>query len=74
MTDAFVMRSGNSVTAQNKHHHHHLICRTCGKVLPFKDDLLDELEAHIEEAMGFHVLDPRIKVLWTMQRMPKRKE
>lgn len=44
-----------------KHHHHHLICKTCGKILPFKDDLLDELERRIEEEMGFHVLDHELK-------------
>lgn len=44
-----------------KHHHHHLICRTCGKVLPFKDDLLEELERRIEEEAGFHVLDHELK-------------
>ena len=47
--------------AGGKHHHHHLICKTCGKVLPFKDDLLDELEKHIEEETGFHVLDHELK-------------
>ena len=36
-------------------------CKTCGKVLPFKDDLLDELERHIEEETGFHVLDHELK-------------
>ena len=46
---------------EGKHHHHHLICKTCGKILPFKDDLLDELERHIEEEAGFHVLDHELK-------------
>ena len=44
-----------------KHHHHHLICNTCGKVLPFKDDLLEELERHIEEETGFHVVNHELK-------------
>lgn len=47
--------------AEGKHHHHHLICKTCGKILPFKDDLLDELERQIEEETGFHVLDHELK-------------
>ena len=47
--------------ARGKHHHHHLICKTCGKVLSFKDDLLEELERHIEEETGFHVLDHELK-------------
>ena len=44
-----------------KHHHHHLICKSCGKVLPFKDDLLDELERRIEEETGFHVMNHELK-------------
>lgn len=44
-----------------KHNHHHLICRTCNKVIPFGDDLLDELEKRIEEETGFHVLDHELK-------------
>ena len=52
---------GETLDSTLKHHHHHLICKTCGKVLPFKDDLLDELERHIEEETGFHVLDHELK-------------
>ena len=52
---------GETLDGTGKHHHHHLICKTCGKVLPFKDDLLDELERHIEEETGFHVLDHELK-------------
>ena len=52
---------GEFFDGEERHHHHHLICKTCGKVLPFKDDLLDELERHIEEETGFHVLDHELK-------------
>ena len=52
---------GDVLEGEGKHHHHHLICRTCGKVLPFKDDLLDELELRIEEETGFHVIDHELK-------------
>ncbi len=44
-----------------RHHHHHLICETCGKVLSFKADFLDELEDHIEEETGFHVRNHELK-------------
>lgn len=43
------------------HHHHHLICRTCGKVIPFEKDLLDALEAQIEKDTGFRVMDHELK-------------
>ena len=32
---------GHLFEGDTKHNHHHLICRTCGKVLPFEDDLLE---------------------------------
>ena len=46
---------GEPGLGEGKHHHHHLICKTCGKVLPFYDDLLEELERRIEDETGFHV-------------------
>lgn len=52
---------GHLFEGDTKHNHHHLICRGCGKVLPFEDDLLEELERHIEEDAGFHVLDHELK-------------
>lgn len=52
---------GHLCEDDTRHNHHHLICRTCGRVFPFEDDLLDELESHIEEAAGFHVLDHELK-------------
>lgn len=52
---------GHLFESDSKHNHHHLICRGCGKVLPFEDDLLEELERHIEEDAGFHVLDHELK-------------
>ena len=52
---------GHLIKGDAKHNHHHLICRACGRVIPFADDLLDDLEHHIEEATGFHVLDHELK-------------
>ena len=52
---------GEPGLGEGKHHHHHLICKTCGKVLPFYDDLLEELERRIEDETGFHVLDHELK-------------
>ena len=43
------------------HHHHHLICLECGTVLSFEDDLLDNLENRIKEAMNFDIVDHEVK-------------
>ena len=45
----------------SKHNHHHLICKECGKVIPFDADLLEDLEHYIEDSAGFHVLDHELK-------------
>ena len=52
---------GHLIKDGTKHNHHHLICRGCGRVTPFDDDLLEDLERHIEESAGFHVLDHELK-------------
>jgi Fur family ferric uptake transcriptional regulator len=43
------------------HHHHHMICVSCGKVLAFQEDLLDNLERKIEQTTGFIVSDHEVK-------------
>lgn len=45
-----------------KHHHHHAICLGCGEVFSFEDDLLEKLEAAVEERLGFAVVDHEVKL------------
>lgn len=52
---------GHLLEGDAQHNHHHLICRKCNKVIPFTDDLLDDLEHQIEAVTGFHVLDHELK-------------
>ena len=52
---------GHLLRGNAKHNHHHLICRSCGKVIPFDGDLLEGLEQHIEETAGFQVQDHEVK-------------
>lgn len=65
---------GESGAGEGKHHHHHLICKTCGKVIPFRDDLLEELERHIEKETGFHVLDHELKFFGVCRECRKRQD
>jgi Fur family transcriptional regulator, ferric uptake regulator len=44
------------------HHHHHLICLDCGSIYAFQDDLLEMLEARIKDALGFEVVDHKVKL------------
>lgn len=59
---------------ETKHHHHHLICKTCGKVVPFEEDLLDELERLVEQETGFHVSDHELKFYGQCQECRKRQD
>ena len=47
---------------KSKHHHHLLICKQCGKVASFQDDLLEELEEKIQRTMRFTVSDHEVKL------------
>ena len=58
--------------AKGKHRHHHLICKDCGKVFSFKDDLLEELENHIEDETGFHVLNHELKFFGQCEQCRKK--
>lgn len=60
--DGFVRYEMGSVQDHEKHHHHHLICMKCGKVISFRDDLLEELEARITADTGFLVVDHEVKL------------
>jgi Fur family ferric uptake transcriptional regulator len=44
------------------HQHHHLICRNCGKVIEVMEDLLDDIEAMVEEKYQFKIIDHNLKI------------
>ena len=46
----------------DEHHHHHLICMSCGKILEFKEDLMEALEDKIEMTTGFKIYDHKVKM------------
>lgn len=63
LDDGFVRYEiGNTQNHEQKHHHHHLICKKCGKVISFQDDLLEELEEKITATTGFCVVDHEVKL------------
>ena len=45
----------------SKHQHHHLICKACGQVFSFKEDLLELLEEKIKKEMGFQISNHEVK-------------
>ena len=65
---------GHLLRGDARHNHHHLICRSCHKVIPFDGDLLDDLERHIEESVGFHVLDHELKFYGICRECMKKRK
>lgn len=62
LDDGYVRYEIGKAEEASAHHHHHLICLNCGAVFSFEDDLLEPLEAKIEEATGFQVSDHEVKL------------
>ena len=61
--DGFVRyEMGSALEGTVRHRHHHLICIKCGRVTPFQDDLLEELEGKIAETAGFRVVNHEVKL------------
>jgi len=57
-----------------KHRHHHLICKECGKVISFRDDLLEELEKKIYNTVFFQVIDHEVKLYGYCENCLKKRE
>lgn len=60
--DGYVRYELGEGNKETKHRHHHAICKKCGKVFSFEDDLLDALEAALYDRMGFTVVDHDVKL------------
>ena len=56
------------------HHHHHLICRTCGIVKEFEDDLLETLETVISRKSRFQIVDHEVKFFGYCQECQAQRE
>ncbi len=56
------------------HHHHHLICRRCGIVKEFEEDLLETLETVISRKSNFFITDHEVKFFGYCQECQKNRE
>jgi Fur family ferric uptake transcriptional regulator len=44
----------------SEHSHHHLICRKCGNIVDFEEDLLETIEKKIKDTKNFTITDHRV--------------
>ncbi|MBC8393040.1 MAG: transcriptional repressor [Deltaproteobacteria bacterium] len=43
-------------------HHDHMICTKCRKIIEFKEETLEDLQAQIATAYGFHMLQHKMEI------------
>lgn len=43
-------------------HHDHMVCTKCQRIVEFRDQALEDLQARIAEANGFHMLQHRMEI------------
>ena len=60
--DGFVRYEIGNRKEGEGHHHHHLICLSCGNVLTFEGDFMDDLENRIQNTMNFKIVDHEVKL------------
>lgn len=73
--DGFVRyEMGSAPNQKQEHRHHHLICMKCGKVISFRDDLLEELEEKITSTTGFTVVNHEVKLFGCCAACRKKTE
>lgn len=56
---------------EDAHHHHHLICKSCGKIIEVKEDLLDNIENEIQNLYKFNILNHDVKFYGTCDNCNK---
>ncbi len=52
-------------------HHHHFVCKECGKIIEFNDQVLGEFEDRLEQEYNFQIFDHRIKFFGICQNCSK---
>lgn len=46
---------------KERHYHHHLVCLSCGEIIEFNEDLLDDLEDRIASQSKFKITDHSLR-------------
>lgn len=63
------------LSSQNeKHHHHHLMCEKCNRVFEVENDLLSEIESHIENKYHFKVNNHNVMFYGYCEECNKKQE
>ena len=48
--------------ALDRHHHDHLICTSCGRIVEFENERIEELQERVAEQQGFKVTHHKLEL------------
>ena len=54
------------------HFHHHLVCIECGAVDEIQEDLLDDVEAKVEQKWNFKIKRSPFNLSWHLQSLSRK--
>ena len=55
-------------------HHDHMICTKCGKIIEFRDEMLEKQQANLAAAYGFHMLQHKMEIYGICAECLKHRE
>jgi len=56
---------GEEVLYEHRHlgvHHDHMVCTKCGRILEFRDEAMEEVQAKVAQAYGFYMLQHKMEI------------
>ncbi len=56
---------GDEVLYEHRHlgvHHDHMVCTKCGRILEFRDEAMEEVQAKVAQAYGFYMLQHKMEI------------
>ena len=63
---------GKKFELATKPHHDHMICRRCGTIIEFEDDIIEERQEAIAEKYGFKLTNHLMQLYGTCQSCRKK--
>ncbi|MBZ7985504.1 transcriptional repressor [Campylobacter sp. Cr9] len=64
--------AGKKFELANKPHHDHMICKTCGKIIEFQDDTIEQRQLKIAKEHGFKLSSHLMQLYGTCKDCQKK--
>ncbi|ACZ11613.1 Fur family transcriptional regulator [Sulfurospirillum deleyianum] len=65
--------AGKKFELANKPHHDHMICKSCGLIIEFQNDKIEQLQLDIAKAHNFHITSHLMQLRGLCEKCAKEK-